>query len=128
MLSSLQGSTLGVWVSHGEGKFNYQWVKTYNIVAKYGYEGYPANPNGSDFNTAMLCDTTGRHLLMPHIERSTFQWNWHIIQRIETMFRLGMKPCECQKWIDKNKFSYLYIESVLERALFFWSLFKLFWA
>jgi phosphoribosylformylglycinamidine synthase len=47
---------LGVWVSHGEGKFNYQWVKTYNIVAKYGYEGYPANPNGSDFNTAMLCD------------------------------------------------------------------------
>jgi phosphoribosylformylglycinamidine synthase len=34
----------------------------YNIVAKYGYEGYPANPNGSDFNTAMLCDSTGRHL------------------------------------------------------------------
>jgi hypothetical protein len=30
--------------------------------------------------------------MMPHIERSTFQWNWHIIQRIETMkFRLGMK-------------------------------------
>jgi phosphoribosylformylglycinamidine synthase len=24
----------------------------YNIVAKYGYEGYPANP--TDFNTAML--------------------------------------------------------------------------
>ena len=37
----------------------------------------PANPNGSDYNTAMLCDTTGRHLvMMPHIERSTFQWNW----------------------------------------------------
>ncbi|HQK41286.1 MAG TPA: phosphoribosylformylglycinamidine synthase subunit PurQ, partial [Flavobacterium alvei] len=44
---------------------------------KYGYDSYPANPNGSDFNTAMLCDTTGRHLvMMPHIERSTFQWNW----------------------------------------------------
>jgi phosphoribosylformylglycinamidine synthase len=25
----------------------------------------------------MLCDSTGRHLvMMPHIERSTFQWNW----------------------------------------------------
>ena len=43
----------------------------------YGYEGYPANPNGSDFNTAMLCDKTGRHLVtMPHIERSIFPWNW----------------------------------------------------
>ena len=47
------------------------------FVAKYGYDGYPANPNGSDFNIAMVCDGTGRHLAtMPHIERSTFQWNW----------------------------------------------------
>ncbi|MBU0942473.1 MAG: phosphoribosylformylglycinamidine synthase [Bacteroidetes bacterium] len=78
MLSSLAGSTLGVWVSHGEGKFNLPMgEENYNIVAKYGYEEYPANPNGSDFNTAMLCDRTGRHLvMMPHIERSTFQWNW----------------------------------------------------
>ncbi|WP_299438928.1 phosphoribosylformylglycinamidine synthase [uncultured Aquimarina sp.] len=78
MLSSLTGSTLGVWISHGEGKFNLPLSEDqYNIVAKYGYEGYPANPNGSDYNTAMMCDTTGRHLvMMPHIERSTFQWNW----------------------------------------------------
>ncbi|MHA7943354.1 phosphoribosylformylglycinamidine synthase [Formosa sp. 3Alg 14/1] len=78
MLSSLEGSTLGVWISHGEGKFNLPKEESqYNIVAKYGYEGYPANPNGSDFNTAMMCDASGRHLVtMPHIERSTFQWNW----------------------------------------------------
>jgi len=78
MLSTLAGSTLGVWVSHGEGKFNLPYAEDqYNIVAKYGYEEYPANPNGSAFNTAMLCDQTGRHLvMMPHIERSTFQWNW----------------------------------------------------
>jgi phosphoribosylformylglycinamidine (FGAM) synthase-like amidotransferase family enzyme len=39
---------------------------------------------------AMLCDTTGRHLvMMPHIERSTFQWNWQL-SKIETMkFRLA---------------------------------------
>ena len=78
MLSSLAGTTLGVWISHGEGKFNLPLSEDhYDIVAKYGYEAYPANPNGSDFDTAMLCDTTGRHLVtMPHIERSTFPWNW----------------------------------------------------
>ncbi len=78
MLSTLTGTTLGVWISHGEGKFNLPKQETeYNIVAKYAYEGYPNNPNGSDYNTAMLCDKTGRHLVtMPHIERSTFQWNW----------------------------------------------------
>ena len=78
MLSTLAGSTLGVWISHGEGKFKFPYTEdNYHIVAKYGYAGYPHNPNGSDFNTAMLCDKTGRHLVtMPHIERSTFQWNW----------------------------------------------------
>lgn len=78
MLSSMAGTTLGVWISHGEGKFSLPNTEdNYDIVAKYGYEGYPANPNGSDFNTAMLCDATGRHLVtMPHIERSTFPWNW----------------------------------------------------
>ena len=35
----------------------------YNIVAKYGYTDYPANPNGSDYNTAMLCSADGRHLV-----------------------------------------------------------------
>ena len=78
MLSSLAGATLGVWVSHGEGKFNLPMgEENYNIVSKYAYEAYPANPNGSHFDVAMLCDKTGRHLvMMPHIERSTFQWNW----------------------------------------------------
>ncbi|MFS4415275.1 phosphoribosylformylglycinamidine synthase [Maribacter sp. 2307ULW6-5] len=78
MLSSLEGSTLGVWISHGEGKFSLPMEEgQYNIVAKYGYGTYPANPNGSDFNTAMLCDKSGRHLVaMPHLERSIFPWNW----------------------------------------------------
>lgn len=78
MLSTLAGTTLGVWISHGEGKFNLPNSENeYNIVAKYAYDAYPANPNGSDYNTAMMCDTTGRHLVtMPHIERSVFPWNW----------------------------------------------------
>ncbi|SHL87471.1 phosphoribosylformylglycinamidine synthase [Chitinophaga jiangningensis] len=78
MLKTLAGATLGVWISHGEGKFNLPNTEDqYNIVAKYAYDQYPHNPNGSDFNTAMMCDATGRHLVtMPHIERSIFQWNW----------------------------------------------------
>ncbi len=78
MLSNLEGTTLGVWISHGEGKFNLPETENqYHIVAKYGYEGYPANPNGSSYNTAMLATKDGRHLAtMPHIERSIFQWNW----------------------------------------------------
>lgn len=78
MLSSLADTSLGVWISHGEGKFHLPLEESaYQIVAEYGYEAYPANPNGSDYNTAMLCSADGRHLVsMPHIERSIFQWNW----------------------------------------------------
>ncbi|MEZ7504256.1 phosphoribosylformylglycinamidine synthase [Flavobacterium sp. Arc2] len=106
MLSTLAGSTLGVWVSHGEGKFNLPMgEENYNIVAKYGYEGYPANPNGSDFNTAMLCDTTGRHLvMMPHIERSTFQWNWahYPKDRNDEVSPWHEAFVNAKKWIDKK--------------------------
>lgn len=78
MLGSLAGTRLGVWISHGEGRFSMPLAKEhYHIVGTYGYEGYPSNPNGSDFNTAMLVDPSGRHLVtMPHIERSLFAWNW----------------------------------------------------
>ncbi|MGV3460901.1 MAG: phosphoribosylformylglycinamidine synthase [Flavobacterium sp.] len=78
MLSTLAGSTLGVWISHGEGRFDLPYTEDrYDVVAKYAYEGYPANPNGSHFDIAMMASNDGRHLvMMPHIERSMFQWNW----------------------------------------------------
>lgn len=78
MLSTLAGSTLGVWISHGEGKFDLPYEEDrYSVVAKYAYNGYPANPNGSHFDIAMMASDDGRHLvMMPHIERSMFQWNW----------------------------------------------------
>ncbi len=78
MFSSLSGSRLGVWVAHGEGKFNLPLEESaYSIVSKYSYNNYPANPNGSDYQTAALCSKNGRHLvMMPHPERSIFPWNW----------------------------------------------------
>ncbi|HEX8015750.1 MAG TPA: phosphoribosylformylglycinamidine synthase subunit PurQ, partial [Flavobacterium sp.] len=106
MLSTLAGSTLGVWVSHGEGKFKLPYAEDqYNIVSKYAYEGYPANPNGSDYNTAMLCDKTGRHLvMMPHIERSTFQWNWahYAKDRNDEVSPWHEAFVNAKKWIEKN--------------------------
>ena len=106
MLSNLAGSTLGVWISHGEGKFSLPYAEDrYDIVAKYGYAAYPANPNGSDYNTAMMCDSTGRHLVtMPHIERSIFPWNWaHYPKDREDQISPWIQAfINARKWITKN--------------------------
>jgi phosphoribosylformylglycinamidine synthase len=106
MLSSLAGSTLGVWVSHGEGNFELPLgEENYNIVGKYAYDAYPANPNGSHYDVAMLCDTTGRHLvMMPHIERSTFQWNWahYPKDRNDEVSPWHEAFVNAKKWIDKK--------------------------
>lgn len=106
MLSGLAGTTLGVWISHGEGKFNLALDReNYQIVAQYGHEGYPANPNGSDYNTAMLSDKSGRHLVtMPHIERSIFQWNWaHYPQdRKDEVSPWLQAFVNAREWIEKQ--------------------------
>ncbi len=76
MLSSLAGTKLGVWVAHGEGKFSLPYnEKEYHVIAKYNYDGYPANPNGSPHGIAGVCSKNGRHLaMMPHPERAIFPW------------------------------------------------------
>ncbi|MCM4166410.1 Phosphoribosylformylglycinamidine synthase [Arenibacter antarcticus] len=106
MLSSLEGANLGVWISHGEGKFRLPLSQeNYQIVANYGYEGYPANPNGSNYNTAMMCDKTGRHLVtMPHIERSIFQWNWphYPKDRKDEVSPWLEAFVNARKWIENN--------------------------
>jgi phosphoribosylformylglycinamidine synthase len=57
MLSTLAGSTLGVWVSW-EGKFNLpEPEENYTIVSKYAYNSYP-NPNG--LILMRLCYVTNR--------------------------------------------------------------------
>ena len=70
MLGSLSGTKLGVWIAHGEGRFEFPYdEKQYHIVAKYSYDGYPANPNGSPWAVAGVCSADGRHP-----ERSIFPW------------------------------------------------------
>ena len=76
MLGNLAGSELGVWLAHGEGKFDLPYSSDrYHVIARYAYEDYPANPNGSPEGIAGLCSADGRHLaLMPHPERAIFPW------------------------------------------------------
>jgi len=76
MFGSLSGSKIGAWIAHAEGKFSFPYEeKEYNVIAKYNYDGYPANPNGSPAAIAGVCSHDGRHLsLMPHTERAMFPW------------------------------------------------------
>ena len=78
MFKTLENTQMGIWVAHGEGKFSMPYEEgKYNIVGKYTYEEYPANPNGSDFGAAAITSDDGRHLaMMPHLERAIFPWNW----------------------------------------------------
>ncbi|MDR2475383.1 MAG: phosphoribosylformylglycinamidine synthase [Bacteroidales bacterium] len=78
MLGSLAGSRLGIWVAHGEGKFYLPCSEErYHVIARYAYDAYPANPNGSPSAIAGICSADGRHLaMMPHLERSIFPWQW----------------------------------------------------
>ena len=95
MFGSLSGSKLSLWVAHGEGKFHLpEPESSYNVIAKYNYAGYPANPNGSDYNVAGICSADGRHLcMMPHLERAFFPWQnaWYPANR---------KNDEVTPWIE----------------------------
>jgi phosphoribosylformylglycinamidine synthase len=95
MLKSLKGRRLGVWIAHGEGKFNFPYGKErYNIALTYSYDGYPANPNGSPWSVAGICSADGRHLaMMPHLERAFLPWQW-------AFYPQNRKDDEVAPWIE----------------------------
>jgi len=84
----MEGSVLGMWSAHGEGRFEFprealrQKVEQEGLVAlrfvdDHGVptETYPFNPSGSPCGIAGLSTANGRHLaLMPHPERSVLKW------------------------------------------------------
>tara|TARA_B110000444_G_scaffold250632_1_gene277364 strand:+ start:461 stop:4111 length:3651 start_codon:yes stop_codon:yes gene_type:complete len=106
MFNSLSGSKLGIWSAHGEGKFILPYDENkYQIIGKYGYKTYPANPNGSNYNTAILSNEDGRHIaMMPHLERSTFQWNWPFYpkNRKDEISPWVIAFENAKAWLDKN--------------------------
>ena len=90
MLKGMEGSRLGVWVAHGEGRLFYPDESIKKVVmdenlAPLAYidpfgnktEQYPFNPNGSPGGITALCSNEGRHLaMMPHPERCFRLWQW----------------------------------------------------
>ena len=105
MFSTLSGSKLGIWVAHGEGKFSLPLAEDkYDIVAKYNYSGYPANPNGSDYDVAGICTPDGRHLaMMPHLERAIFPWQnaWYPHSRRNDAVTPWIEAfVNARKWIE----------------------------
>uniref|UniRef100_A0A7E4W4A2 phosphoribosylformylglycinamidine synthase n=1 Tax=Panagrellus redivivus TaxID=6233 RepID=A0A7E4W4A2_PANRE len=90
MLRDMENSVLGVWTSHGEGKFTYDSPETAAALEKANLRcirycdnyanhvtAYPANPNQSVDAVAAVCSADGRHLaMMPHPDRSFMSWQW----------------------------------------------------
>lgn len=108
MLKGMEGSSLGVWVAHGEGRVHFPdpasqaYVLDKNLAPlRYVDDDnrptsvYPFNPNGSPEGIAALCSEDGRHLaMMPHPERCFLGWQWPYLPRQweEAGMRTGTGP------------------------------------
>ena len=108
MFGSLSGNKLGIWVAHGEGKFSLPYPEDkYNVIAKYSYDEYPGNPNGSDYSVAGICSADGRHLaMMPHLERAIFPWQnaWYPADRRADEVTPWMEAfVNARKWVEAHK-------------------------
>lgn len=90
MFKGMEGSTLGVWSAHGEGRAYFPEMGAFHRVLESALvplrycdddgnatELYPFNPNGSPLGVAALCSPDGRHLaMMPHPERCFMMWEF----------------------------------------------------
>jgi phosphoribosylformylglycinamidine synthase len=111
MLKGMEGSVLGIWVAHGEGKayLNKELLESVTDLAPVRYvdddhvitEEYPFNPNGSPRGIAALCSKDGRHLaIMPHPERAILSWQWPYYGNLNTA------KSEASPWIKMFQNAY----------------------
>ncbi|UXX79521.1 phosphoribosylformylglycinamidine synthase [Reichenbachiella carrageenanivorans] len=106
MLGNLSDTRLGVWVAHGEGKFQLPQAESdYTVCMKFAHEAYPGNPNGSDHNVAGVYSKDGRHLaMMPHLERSLFPWNWaHYTEQAQEITPWIQAFVNAREWVEGHK-------------------------
>jgi phosphoribosylformylglycinamidine synthase len=91
-LREMEGSVLGIWVAHAEGRCLWPDQKIFSLAVNADKElapirfvdddgketeQYPFNPNGSKSGITGICSRDGRHLaLMPHPERLFQVWQW----------------------------------------------------
>ncbi len=109
MFSELSGTTAGIWVAHGEGRFHFaDGIKAsgLNVVARYAGHEYPVNPNGSEGDVAALASADGRHLaIMPHLERAILPWQWAYYPRARRNDEVAVwikAFINARKWIEKH--------------------------
>ncbi|KAF8011879.1 hypothetical protein BT93_I0110 [Corymbia citriodora subsp. variegata] len=90
MFKGMEGSTLGVWAAHGEGRAYFpddgvldRVLHSQLVPLRYcdddgnPTEAYPFNVNGSPLGVAAVCSPDGRHLaMMPHPERCFLMWQF----------------------------------------------------
>ena len=117
----MEGSRLGVWVAHGEGRVwladeaTKDYVKNNRLVTLAFVDGsgrltekYPYNPNGSHRGWTGFCDKTGRFsIMMPHLTDRAFllrQWPWLPTEFRDLEASPWMKPLQnAYEWcIDKK--------------------------
>jgi len=122
-LHGMEGSRLGVWVAHGEGRCHFpdpqvQDRARASSLVPFRYvddngettQTYPCNPNGSPEGIVGLCSVDGRHLaMMPHPERLTawpWQWPYAPLSWMEGSNRLQASPWlkmfqNVREWCDR---------------------------
>ena len=102
------GSTVGVWIAHGEGQALFPSDDVRSAVLSKGLapirytdddgqqtERYPFNPNGSPLGIAGMCSENGRHLaMMPHPERCYLGWQLPWFPQ-----GLGLEPKKAAPWL-----------------------------
>ena len=108
MFGSLSGHRLGIWVAHGEGKFNLPYPEDdYNVVLKYTYDEYPGNPNGSSYSVAGIASPDGRHLaMMPHLERAFYPWQnpFYPAKRLKEDVTPWMEAfVNARRWVEAHR-------------------------
>eukprot|EP00903_Cladosiphon_okamuranus_P019183 g17645.t1 len=120
LLTDMEGSSLGVWVAHGEGRAHFPDPASRKSAVEGGLapvrfvdddnsptEAYPFNPNGSPDGIAGLCSEDGRHLaVMPHPERCFLTWQWPYMPQ-EWRDTLTASPWlkmfqNARKWCDEH--------------------------
>lgn len=118
MLNNFEGSILGIWIAHAEGRIIIDkeiypkmcpilYIDENNLPTKK----YPFNPNGSDYGIGGICTSNGRHLgMMPHPERSFMKWQRPINSQYnyEGNINMEMKNIKYSPWYYMFKNAYIW--------------------
>ncbi|KAJ3678115.1 hypothetical protein LUZ60_001918 [Juncus effusus] len=121
MFKEMEGSSLGVWAAHGEGRAYFPDKTILDRVLQTGLapirycddEGketglYPFNPNGSPDGIAAICSPDGRHLaMMPHPERCFMMWQFPWFPKEWAVEKAGPSPWlmmfqNAREWCERN--------------------------